>query len=194
MSVFPQQSDSTSGTYALLVGGDRKGALRLGIEVSVLLSESHNLSANPTKLSLESGAQVTDHVIVNPAEVSVVFQMSNVGNGTDEARDAFETLKKLMEGRTLVDLVTEHHLYKDMVITSINPTHQAPFKGRLDFTVNLQQISFVNLQSVGRDPRVLEGGKIEKIMSPPVNAGPQDPKKAEVERSGAATIWDNIKK
>ena len=144
-----------------------------GVEVSVLVSEAHNLTANATKLSLESGAQVTDHVIVNPDDVSVVFAMTNAGGGIDAARDVFETFKRMRDERELIELITEHHVYSNMVITSLSPMHQAPYKGALNITLNLQQINFVRLESVGREPQNLEG-KTSKTAAGPVNAGRQD--------------------
>ncbi len=172
MLPFPQHSTPTgspSGGNALLRGG----SIVAGVEVSVLVSETHKLSATATSLALESGARVSDHVIVNPAEVSVSFAMSNAGGGTDTARDVFETFKKMLEERTLLELITEHHAYDNMVITSLDPEHKAPHKGALSITLNLKQISFVNLQTVGREPDRLEPGDTAKTMSGPVNAGQQ---------------------
>jgi hypothetical protein len=171
---FAQQT-SQKGAPSTSPGLLRGGPLVAGVEVSVLISESHNLTANATKLSLESGAQVTDHVIVNPDDISVVFAMTNAGNGADAARDVFETFKKMRDDRELVELTTEHHVYENMVVTAITPMHQAPYKGALNVTIHLQQVNFVQLQSVGRDPRNLSG-TTSKTASPPVNAGQQAPK------------------
>lgn len=167
------QLGAPPGTSGLLRGGP----LVAGVEVSVLVSEAHNLTANPTKLALESGSQVTDHVIVNPNDVSVVFAMTNAGGGADTARDVFETFKRLLDDRELVELTTEHHVYEDMVIVGVSPLHQAPYKGALSTTLRLQQITFVKLQSVGREPDKLpQGDPVEKTAAGPVNAGQQDPK------------------
>ena len=167
------QTGAPLGTSGLLRGGP----LVAGVEVSVLVSESHNLSASATKLSLESGAQVTDHVIVNPDDISVVFAMTNAGNGSDTARDVFETFKRMRDDRELVELTTEHHVYEDMVIIGISPLHQAPYKGALNVTLRLQQINFVRLESVGREPRNLgQGTPTQKTGSGTTNAGQQDPK------------------
>ena len=171
---FVSQTTQT-GAPASSNGLLRGGPLVAGVEVSVLVSEAHNLTANATKLSLESGAQVTDHVIVNPDDVSVVFAMTNAGSGADAARDVFETFKRMRDDRELLELTTEHHVYENMVIIGVAPMHQAPYKGALNITLHLQQINFVQLHSVGRDPRNLNG-TTSKTASPPVNAGQQDPK------------------
>jgi len=164
----------------------RGGPLVAGVEVAVLISEAHNLTANATKLSMEDGAQVTDHVIVNPDDVSVVFSMTNAGDGAQTARDVFETFKRMRDDRTLVELATEHHVYENMVIVGVNPMHQAPYKGALNFTVHLQQINFVRLESVGREPQKL-AGKTSKTAAAPTNAGKQDVDK----RTGAQKLADS---
>ena len=159
--------DPTSGLL-------RGGPLVAGVEVSVLVSEAHNLTADATKLSLESGARVTDHVIVNPDDVSVVFAMANAGEGADAARDALETFRRMRDERELVELATEHHVYENMVVTGVSPMHQAPYKGALNVTLHLQQIHFVRLESVGREPQSL-AGKTSKTAAGPTNAGKQEP-------------------
>lgn len=164
----------------------RGGPLVAGVEVSVLISESHNLTSNATKLSLESGAQVTDHVIVDPDQVSVVFAMANVGSGADAARDVFETFKKMRDDRELVELTTEHHVYENMVIVSVAPLHQAPYKGALNCTINLQQINFVQLESVGRQ-NLGKGTTTSKTAAGKTNAGQQDPKPVD-DRTGLQKI------
>ena len=167
---FLSQTTQT-GAPAPTSGLLRGGPLVAGVEVAVLISEAHNLTANATKLSLESGAQVTDHVIVNPDDVSVVFSMTNAGDGAETARDVFETFKRMRDDRELVELTTEHHIYENMVITGISPMHQAPYKGALNVTLHLEQINFVQLESVGR---VNLAGKTAKTGAPPTNSGKQD--------------------
>jgi len=191
MTTFSSQT-SQSGSPATANGLLRGGPLVAGVEVSVLLSEAHNLTANPTTLSLESGAQVTDHVIVNPDDVSVVFGMTNVASGADTARDVFETFKRMRDERQLLELTTEHHVYDNMVITAVNPMHQAPFKGALNVTIRLQQINFVRLESVGREPQQTRAGTpTSKTATGATNAGQQAPKP--VEKSKFAKMLDAAK-
>lgn len=185
---FTSQTSQT-GAPASSSGLLRGGPLVAGVEVSVLVSEAHNLTANATKLSLESGAQVTDHVIVNPDDVSVVFAMTNVGSGADTARDVFETFKRMRDNRELLELTTEHHVYENMVIIAVNPMHQAPYKGALNVSLRLQQINFVRLESVGRDSgNTPQGSPTSKTAAGTTNAGQQDPQP--IRKSGLRKIGD----
>jgi len=186
---FTSQTSQT-GAPEYTEGLLRGGPLVAGVEVSVLVSESHTMTANATKMSLESGAQVTDHVIVDPNAVSVVFAMTNVGSGADTARDVFETFMRMRDDRELLELTTQHHVYKNMVITSFAPMHQAPYKGALNVTLNLQQINFVQIQAVGR---MNAKGKTKKKASAKVNAGKQDAKPVN-DNPLLKTVWDNATK
>ncbi len=177
MTFAPMTQDrgNTTGETGLLRGGH----LIAGIEVSVLTSESHSYTATPTKLTLESGSVVTDHVMINPDSLSIVFAMSNAGEGANgAARDVLESFKKMMTEVELLEVVTEHYVYSDMVITSISPEHRAPYRGALIVTLTLDKINFVELRSVGRQPAKL-GGKAKKTGAGAEEGGQVDPKQVE---------------
>ena len=162
-------------SLGLLRGPFEGGPLVAGVEVSVLLSEAHSFTATVSNLSLESGAQVCDHVIVNPDDVSIVFSMTNTGGGQETARDVLETFKRMRDERQLLELITEHYVYENMVLTSVSPMHQAPYKGALNFSIKLQQVNFVQLESVGREEGNLNPGTpSSRTATGPVNAGQQE--------------------
>lgn len=178
MSYLPssQQSTVTSSRGVL-----RGGSLAVGVEVTVLVSESHTLAAQATKQALESGAEVSDHIINSPDSVSIVWEVSNAGNGVQQARDVFESFKTMLEKRELISLTTEHYAYDNMALVSVTPLHAAPFKGRLQCTVVLQRINQVRLEIVGRAPTRVK----TKTASAETNAGPQNtppPKQSYLEK------------
>lgn len=157
----------------------RKGAVVAGISVSVKKSEAHDLSADVTDFALESGALVSDHMILKPAQVVVDVGMKNAGPfAVEAARDVYAAFQEIRDKRETVTLVTEHAVYRDMVLKSMTPLHQAPFKGAFTCSLTFRQIGFVQLQSAGRSPAVLKG-KAKKTGSAPVNAGRVEAKKVE---------------
>ena len=166
-----QQTTSQVGAPQGSAGLLRGGPLVAGVEVSLLLSEAHSLKSSIVQTALEDGAVVSDHVILSPVEVTVDFAMSNAGNGADQARDVFSTFKRLRDERTVLELITEHTVYENMVITSVNMTHQAPHKGALNINITLVQLNFVELRVVGRSPTVLGDGHIAKTMARQENGG-----------------------
>lgn len=175
--IATQDSSQTSS------GVLRGGPLVAGVEVSVRYTESHTLSATVSQQTLESGAKVSDHVILDPTKVDIDFEVTNVGDGPSVAKDVFETFKKMLQEREPVELITEHFIYEQMVLVNLSPVHEAPFKGRLRISATLEEVKFVKIEVVGREPRVLAGKKsgtsgtksqkdtTKKTASAPVNAG-----------------------
>lgn len=135
----------------------RSGSLVAGVPVTVRESESHAYTSTPTELALESGAVVTDHVIVKPETCTVSFAVTNAGEGRSQAKDAFAALVDMVQSRRLVELVTEHAVYNNMICTSVSPIHQAPYKGALTCSATFQKVYFVELISAGRAPSQLRG-------------------------------------
>lgn len=164
------QQNTTPHSQGILRGGP----LVAGVEVSVVTSESHTLAATATKQSIESGAVVTDHVIITPASVSVVYEVSNTGDGPAVAKDVFETFKNMLEKRELIEVITEHYAYDNMVLVSLTPLHSAPYRGRLQCTATLQRVNQVKIQVVGRTPKQLGKGAVSKTGEAQTNAGPQN--------------------
>lgn len=160
----------------------RTGAKVAGVVVTVKESESHTYTANVTKLALESGAVVSDHMILEPETVAVTFSMTNAGEGASAAKDAFAAFVKMQKERQLVELVTEHAVYTNMVCTSLTPMHQAPYKGALNCTATFSKIYFVELVSAGRAPSQLKKRKA-KGAAGKEQAGKIEPQ--ETKRSGA---------
>ena len=176
-----------SGESAAIV---RKGVAIAGIQVSVKKSEAHTYTSQATELAMESGATVTDHVILKPVTLAVTVAMTNAGDGRDAARDAFESFVEMRKAREPVEVITEHAIYTNMVITSLTPTHSAPYKGALEIGITFQQISFVELQSVGRSPSTLKGSA-KKTGEAQVQSGKVEAK--EISKSGIVK-WVESKK
>ena len=156
----------------------RQNTYVAGVLVTIMQSESHQYTANVPKIALESGAQVSDHMILEPVQVSVQFAVTNAGDGKDRARDAFDAFKKMQEERRLVELVTEHGIYTDMALVSLSPVHSAPYKGALTFSATFQKVHFVTVQSAGAAPAAspAKGSKTAKTAAPQKQAGRVQPK------------------
>ena len=79
-----------SGESAAIV---RKGVAIAGIQVSVKKSEAHTYTSQATELAMESGATVTDHVILKPVTLAVTVRSplpsavsTDSGTLTDQVR------------------------------------------------------------------------------------------------------------
>jgi hypothetical protein len=202
------------------------------IRVSVITNTAHNATAEPTELTIENGAQLSDHVILKPKTVTISFEVSNI---EDENRDVanisaewtldgevtkvgniltkndliptqkqfsdtltrFNPLGRLgkapkrgkvaesvmvqlvdtMNSRTPITLNTLHYTYNNMVITSIDASEPAPYKGKLEFVVSLTEVIRVRLRQSGRQNAKVAGAAPQKG----VNWVPEDPVKGQKE-------------
>lgn len=161
MSFVQGVADALLGAAGFIA---RPGNNVAGIPVSVKESESHAFTSTPIDTAVENGAILTDHVVVNPVEVEVVFDMVNTRSllsyfGTvSTAFDAFEYFESLLSNRELVTLITEHKVYANMLCIDFTPSHVAPFKGALKCTARFRQINFVTILSNGRQESQLGSG------------------------------------
>ena len=138
-----------------------------GVEVHVLSSEAHRHAAQATRYGVESGKSVSDHIILNPVELSVRFEMTNAVNGAQEARDVFQQIVKTLRARELFTVETEHARYNDMAVTGFMPEHRSPYKGALVVDLRLTQVGIIGQGSNvavagGRNAFVLAGDGTQK--------------------------------
>lgn len=122
-----------------------------GVEVPVRISEDHDNTATVTKFSVESGSQLSDHIILQPITLTIEAGVPNE-KGASVARSVMESFYKIIAERKLVSVATEHVIYENMALFSVAPSHSAPFKGAINLVLKFQQVNLVGLQSVGRAP------------------------------------------
>lgn len=167
----------------------RGGPMVAGVEVSVIISESHNYTAQSTKLAMESGTIVSDHIILQPVAVDIVFEVVNTAEGKAIAKDVLETFYNVMAQRELLELITEHRVYENMALVNVSALHAAPFKGRLQLSATLEEMPQVVIESVGREPSRLAAGSTSKTASAEVKDGTQNTQEVD-NRSGLKKIKD----
>lgn len=122
------------------------------VPVDQITGEYHSASANPTSFAVESGAQLSDHITLDPETVEISWVISNLDSGftaygTRAATD-FEKIKSALSSRQLYDVVTRHYLYKNMVMTSINAETTSPFIGQLIGRASFQKFNQVSIEAV----------------------------------------------
>lgn len=178
----------------MAAGVIRGGPMVAGVEVSVVTSEQHTMTAKATQQAIESGAVVTDHVILDPLQLSVSCEIGNVG-GSSAARGVFEAFSAAMQKREPLEVITEHAVYKDMLILSLTPLHAAPFKGALQITAQMQQLKRVEFRVSGRTAVKLSTSRsADKTASAEVNRGKQELKSTLLGNmaSGAADLLESL--
>jgi len=117
-----------------------------GIPVSTRMQETYQLQSEATLHALESGAKVTDHVILNPLKVDCSFTVVNMNYAAP--RTILQHFIDLWQSRNIVTLITEHQLLENMVLINLQADNAAPEWGKLDFRCTFQQIGFYTLAEV----------------------------------------------
>ena len=161
----------------------------------VVTSEDHKSTSEVSAFAMEDGTVKSDHIILAPDEVTISFELSNRETGLnrevnenkngevsenklgENAKKLFEQLKAARVKRDLLEVVTRHQTYKNMVIKDITANHSGPFTGRLICTVTFKEFPIVTLASVDIKETTL-GDKHKKTASTEVDSGPVDGKEA----------------
>lgn len=165
------------------------------IKFSVLQSEEHQRKGRLTMHPMERGVQVSDHFITEPEIITARFEQTNVmyssGNpftdyttqdllnvsyeqvnlAHDYCKKVYGDLKNLFDTHTLFTLITFHETYTDVILTSISALHRAPYKGALQFTVQMQKAHLIQITTVDKTPKNVTN----QTLVPNQNNGTQKP-------------------
>ena len=115
----------------------------IDIPITSIQSESHSFEAEIAQNAIETGAKVSDHVILLPKKVDVSFEISNWND--EDPRNSYELLEKHFESRMPVDLITKHKLLKNMVLRNLQMLNTVPRWGVLACRASFQQIGLADL-------------------------------------------------
>ena len=122
----------------------------LGLELDVVVSEAPEFKATPTKSPVESGAKISDHVVLEPRTLSIEGIVTStpatpLGSGRglispNAPADAHEYLRRLWETREPFTFVGGLDVYENMVLTSYTPAKTSKTGDALEFRAAMEQI------------------------------------------------------
>jgi hypothetical protein len=141
------------------------------IPLDARLSSSYRFGSQVTQFPVESGAKITDHVHLDPEEITLEGLVSDSpiteiparmqlrgdneetpsGSRTQSAYDALYTVRSK---RLLLTVVTEYKVYEDMVLESFEVPRSRD-QGGLQFTATLKQIVTVESMTGALPPDVV---------------------------------------
>ena len=164
------------------IGDDNVGV----IEFDVTVSESASATATATKNPVENGADVTDHVRMEPLAFTVSgivsdtpvkflagIQAGNILTGNKQSKTAWDKLLELQAKREPFTLTQGLKSYNNVVIMKLSATKDASNSGALVFTSEMQEIILVGTQELTafnfNEPEISDG------MVPTVDSGLKDP-------------------
>lgn len=154
------------------------------IPVSVITQEVYQYQSDVTRHAVESNVNFSDHVIQNPLQIEMEFEVSNydgLGPQANFAKTALDRAVAVWEGRQLFSLQTTHRLIQNVVCVSLRAVNEAPQWGKLGFHAVFQEVRLVTLQTSQYQTEQVQGAPVVNSDPLPVASatppgGPNSPK------------------
>lgn len=173
-------------------------AVKIGLELDALVTEDPQYTATVSKNSVESGAQISDHVAINPLTLNVDAVISNTpvsflkivtgATFSNPAKSAYKYLVDLFQTATPFSFVGGLQVYHNMVITSLSAPRTAATANALRFQCKMEQVNIVASQEL--ELSKIKNDKPTKARSAPMaNAGYQVTQAQGIQRT--AKVADN---
>jgi hypothetical protein len=136
------------------------------IELDVIIVESATSTVRLTQNPVENGADINDHIIVEPLTFTVEGVVSNVSStfvdafasaptvfsrSTSKAQDAWTELLKLQAEKTPFDLKQGLKTYDNVVILTLSQAQDKDTANGLFFTSTMKQLILVGAGAVTAD-------------------------------------------
>lgn len=119
----------------------------------------HDQSMTPTKHPVQTGANITDHVFVNPATLNMEIGMSDVMDsftagmwgaaGSSKSVSAYQKLLTLELARVAVTIQTRLNTYQSMVLVQLKPVEDYKTRHSLRCMIRWEQIFVASITNVG---------------------------------------------
>jgi len=90
-----------------------------GLVFDAVLKTDHTSKLTATSHPIENGANITDHAVIEPAEISIEIGMTDC-NGTGVSDKMFKSLQALQFSRQHITVVTRYRTYRNMLIMSMS--------------------------------------------------------------------------
>lgn len=128
-----------------------KIVLPLDAEITESFQKTNEVTSSP----VETGAEVSEHVVRKPDRLTIEAVISDTpvsllgiktfpARGANPVRDAYTFLDNLVETRTPFDFVGIFQVYKSYVMTSWAPVKNAKAGSILHFTATMQRVIIVS--------------------------------------------------
>lgn len=119
-------------------------------DADLTIEENHERAAEVTEHPVESGAQISDHVILSPERLRLSGFVTDAGvavfgSNPGRTQDAFETLDIAWASHELTQVVTGYKTYRDMIITRLDMPRNRPES--MQFSIEFRHVNFVDSQT-----------------------------------------------
>ena len=120
------------------------------LKIDIVSSEVIELPSETTDNPIESGSEVTDHIINKPIMLRMICQIggSTLLNFADRKLEGYEALKKLRDDRQPVTVVSGLETFSNMLINNISIDRNLQNASVLQFSIEFKQAKIVSSQRV----------------------------------------------
>ena len=120
------------------------------LQIDIVSSEVIELPSETTDNPIESGSEVTDHIINRPIMLRMICQIggSTLLNFTDRKLEGYEALKKLRDDKQPVTVVSGLETFSNMLINNITIDRNLQNATVLQFQIEFKQAKIVSSQRV----------------------------------------------
>lgn len=148
------------------------------INLDAAITQEHRFSANATQHPVESGADVTDHVIDMPDQLTIngvfsntpILFLASLQGSPKRAEEAFEKLDALKKTGKTVDVFTTIKVYRNMIITSLTARRSASIGNAINVDIGLLEIRTARVEETTVDSGPKNLGKKAKSPAKANNA------------------------
>lgn len=120
------------------------------LQIDIVSSEVIELPSETTDNPIESGSEVTDHIINKPIMLRMICQIggSTLLNFADRKIEGYEALKKLRDDKQPVTVVSGLETFSNMLINNISIDRNLQNASVLQFQIEFKQAKIVSSQRV----------------------------------------------
>ena len=120
------------------------------LQIDIVSSEVIELPSETTDNPIESGSEVTDHIINKPIMLRMICQIggSTLLNFADRKLEGYEALKKLRDDKQPVTVVSGLETFSNMLINNISIDRNLQNASVLQFQIEFKQAKIVSSQRV----------------------------------------------
>tara|TARA_R110000822_G_scaffold84867_3_gene199027 strand:- start:9317 stop:9922 length:606 start_codon:yes stop_codon:yes gene_type:complete len=141
------------------------------VELDAFISESHSSSIRITTNPIELGADITDHAIVEPRQLTIVADVSDnplgsaalgFGSSTESnltrSQAAYEGIQKIKNRREPISVQTKLEKYDNMLITGISTVQDKDTSQILSIVITIEEIIITDSKTTQLDSSQLKSG------------------------------------
>ena len=126
----------------------------------VVISEMHSDQVTVTNHPVDTGADLSDHAIIQPTTVTCTFAWSDssrainsaldgsILQGLETTKDVYEKLLSLMRARQPLRLSTGKRVYENMIITALKTTSSVETESAAIIEITFQEVFMARAQTV----------------------------------------------